>query len=112
MTGVQAIALFDRRESRGLETGPPVGYRGPMQSVLLPISLTAEQWLPFYRGMVKSVHATALDGRRIQLPAQVLQPFVTKDGIVGLFRVRFDQQNRFVDIELLRGPKSMVGRKA
>jgi hypothetical protein len=72
-----------------------------MPSVVLPISLTKEQWLRFYRGEITSVQATSLDGRAIRIPARVFQGFVTPDGVLGVFRVTFDDANRFVRIERL-----------
>lgn len=83
-----------------------------MQSVVIPLAISAEQWLSYYRGQVKTVRAAALDGRRIQFPARVLQKYVTPDGIMGVFRVRFDSANRFVDIEQLGGPAPAGGRRA
>lgn len=75
-----------------------------MPSVVLPIHVSAEDWVGYYRGAVRAVRATSLDGRVIELPAGVLQPFVSEHGVRGVFRVFFDQHYRFVRIERLRGP--------
>ena len=75
-----------------------------MHSVVIPIAISAETWLDYYRGSVLNVSATSLDGRRILFPARVLQGYVTKDGVYGVFRVTFDAGNKFVGIEQLAGP--------
>jgi hypothetical protein len=75
-----------------------------MHSVVIPLAITADQWLDYYRGSVRHVSATALDGRRILFPARVLQPFVTKEGVYGVFRVKFGAGNKFAGIEQLAGP--------
>ncbi len=72
-----------------------------MPSVVLPVSLSKDKWLRFYRGEIKTVQATSMDGRSIRLPAGVFQPFVTENGVLGVFRVTFDDQNRFLRIERL-----------
>jgi hypothetical protein len=72
-----------------------------MPSIVLPVSLSKDKWLRFYRGEIHTVQATSLDGRSIRLPANVFQRFVTEDGVLGVFRVTFDDQNRFVRIERL-----------
>lgn len=83
-----------------------------MQTVVIPLEIPADRWVAYYRGEIRAVVATSMDGRRIQLPARVLQPFVTPEGILGVFRVRFDARHRFVDIERLAGPVSSGGRLA
>ena len=75
-----------------------------MHSVVIPIAISAEQWLDYYRGSVRNVSATSMDGRRILFPARVLQAYVTKDGIYGVFRVKFSAGNKFAGIEQLAGP--------
>ena len=75
-----------------------------MHSVVIPLAISKDQWLNYYRGAVRSVSATSLDGRRILFPARVLQGYVTKDGVYGVFRVKFDARNKFAGIEQLSGP--------
>ena len=72
-----------------------------MQSIVIPLAISAEKWLSYYRGEVRNVSAVSLDGRRVLFPARLLQRFVTKDGIYGVFRVTIDSQNKFQGIERL-----------
>ncbi len=72
-----------------------------MPAITVPIAISTEQWMDYYRGAVQSVRAYTLDGRSVQLPARVFQPFLTPEGIRGVFRVHFDENHRFVRIERL-----------
>ena len=70
-------------------------------TVQLRMTITAEEYLKSYAGTAKSVHAVTLDGRRIQFPASILRPFVTREGIQGHFAIDYDENNRFSKIEKL-----------
>jgi len=69
------------------------------QQVRFAIRISAEDYIYYYRGQAKQVIVNADDGRRVQFPASCLQPFVLHDGINGVFRLRFDANNKFVGIE-------------
>ncbi len=72
-----------------------------VQKLTFSISLSAEQFLRYYRGSAHSVIVRADDGRRIQLPANSLRPFVGKDGIYGRFQLSLDENNRIITIDRL-----------
>ena len=65
------------------------------------IVLSAEAYLHYYRGSAGAVSVQADDGRRIQLPASSLRPFVTNEGISGWFEITFDQNNRLIELSRL-----------
>ena len=67
-----------------------------MPEIRFRLSLSAQHYLAYYRGAASKVAATAVDGRRVQFPAEHLRPFVTRDGIHGEFILEFDADNRFV----------------
>lgn len=69
-----------------------------MQRVTFDIHISAEEYLRVYQGSAKAVLVTAHDGRRIQFPANVLQPFLLHTGISGRFALHFDQQGKFQEI--------------
>lgn len=71
------------------------------RSIILDIAISSEEYLKLYQGVAKDVFATSRDGRRIRFPAQVLRPFVTRDGVVGSFCINFDQNNKFQTIDRL-----------
>ena len=70
-----------------------------MSEVIISLSLSAEKYLEYYRGYATGVIAYDTWGRRIQIPANILRPFVTSQGIHGHFRVRFNSNNKFQSIE-------------
>ena len=63
------------------------------------MSLSAAKCKLFYAGKVKSVVVTADNGETIQLPCARFRPFMTTTGVRGRFRLRLDNQHRFVDLE-------------
>lgn len=66
-----------------------------MQDVIFSLAISAESYLQYYRGTVKSVIVQADDGRRIQFPAEYLKPFIQSNGIRGRFRLVFDKNHKF-----------------
>lgn len=70
-----------------------------MDEIRFALSLSADEFLPYYRGEVKNVQVTALDGRRLRFPARVLIPYLGHDGIRGRFVLRYDAAGRFHSIE-------------
>ncbi|MHC4838153.1 MAG: DUF2835 domain-containing protein [Planctomycetota bacterium] len=74
-----------------------------MRTIEFSLYLTSEQWLDFYRGTIKHVVARSFDGRTVRFAAKHLQPYVTRDGVSGTFRIVFDEQNNFVRLEKMEG---------
>lgn len=70
-----------------------------MNELRFYLELSPERYLHYYRGAAKSVSAISLDGKRVQFPAEHLRPFVTRDGVHGLFALQFDSNNRFVALK-------------
>ena len=65
------------------------------------LRLTPEQLLEYYHGQKQFVRVQTLEGFSIQFRAEHLRRWVTHVGIDGVFEIRFDDQNRFVDLRLL-----------
>lgn len=72
-----------------------------LQRVVLSIHLSADEYLKYYRGSARSVYARDLQGRMVQFPANLLQRFVTKEGINGVFEITTTQTGKLVDIRRL-----------
>lgn len=72
-----------------------------MTFIDVDLVIDAEELLRLYRGSARIVSAKAIDGRRIQFPAQALRPFVTETGVRGRFRIEFDQAFKLVSIQVL-----------
>lgn len=71
------------------------------KQVVVDLNIPEDEYLRVYRGSARTVLAYSIDGRRVSFPANILQPFVTRSGIRGRFRIRFDEQGRFSSIEKL-----------
>lgn len=65
------------------------------------LSLSAESYLEYYRGHARDVVTTSVDGRTLRFPAQLLQRFVTRDGVHGTFLLRYHDNGRFHSIQRL-----------
>ena len=70
-------------------------------SIKFRIALSTDAFLRYYRGSARSVIVRAEDGRRIQLPAANLRPFLLSDGINGEFELSLDENNKLLNIRRL-----------
>lgn len=70
-----------------------------MSAVTVSLSISADEYVRLYQGAARSVLARTIEGRTIRFPANILQPFVTRSGIEGVFNIYFDSDNRFVKVE-------------
>lgn len=68
-------------------------------TVYIPIVIGRDEYLKVYQGSAKNVFARDLDGRSVSFPARILQPFVTHNGVEGLFAIHFSAAGKFVSIE-------------
>ncbi len=69
-----------------------------MKKLIISIKITREQYMEYYRGSVRNVITKATNGQRVQFPANILQPFVSHNGIEGIFELEFDQNYKFSKI--------------
>jgi len=72
-----------------------------VQKVLVPIYLSADEYLKYYKGAVKNVFARDLEGRTVQFPANLLQKFVTQEGVDGVFEITFGPGGKLISIRKL-----------
>ncbi|WP_448682020.1 DUF2835 domain-containing protein [Pseudomonas nicosulfuronedens] len=72
-----------------------------MACVVLDISLPADRLQALYRGHANRVEVTSRDGRRVNLPAHHLRPFVTHSGVHGSFELEFDDSGRLLALRRL-----------
>lgn len=72
------------------------------QSVVINMVISAAELERWYGGDAQNVLAYSVDGRRVRFPAGILRPYVTHRGVDGTFRIQFDDQGRFQQIEKIR----------
>ncbi|MEE8060021.1 MAG: DUF2835 domain-containing protein [Pseudomonadales bacterium] len=70
-----------------------------MRSVIVDLSITADEYLKRYQQLAAVVFTHGRDGRSIRFPANILQPYVTHSGIQGSFQIQFDRDGKFSGIE-------------
>lgn len=72
-----------------------------MRSLLVDIRISRDEYLKVYQSYVRQVRAVARSGESVRFPISVLQPYLTHTGVQGSFRLSFDDQYKFIGIELL-----------
>jgi len=70
-----------------------------MHEIRFRLNISNQRLLAYYRGVASQVETRSVDGRTVLFPANILRPFVAHDGVVGLFALVYDEQNRFVEIK-------------
>lgn len=68
-------------------------------SMTFRLDIDADELMRFYRGETGEVVARADDGRTVRFAAVKLRPHVAAGGVRGRFRLRFDDDFRFVSLE-------------
>lgn len=62
------------------------------------LHLSAEEYLQYYEGIVKSIQVQSHCGKIIQFPAEKMREFVLKDGVHGSFVMQLDDKNKFFSL--------------
>lgn len=70
-------------------------------SLTVDLNISAEEYLQHYQGSVHTVSCVSREGKRVQFPTRILQPFVSLAGIQGTFVIHFDRFHKFERIERL-----------
>jgi len=65
------------------------------------LSIPARRFLAYYQGHARTVMVRSTDGRRVRFPANILRPYVTKEGIFGEFVLEVDAEHKFVGLRRL-----------
>ena len=70
-----------------------------MSIIQVDIYISADEYVRTYAGTARDVVTQASDGRTVRFPANILRPFVTREGIRGRFHIYFTRDNKFERIE-------------
>lgn len=68
-------------------------------TIIVDLSIGADEFLRHYQGSARHVACVARDGRRVQFPTSILQRFVTHSGIRGSFLLQLDDNNKLLSVE-------------
>lgn len=69
-----------------------------MPSVMLDISLTADEFLAVYQGRANRVLLRSRDGRKVSLPAHYLRPHLNHAGVRGTFELEFSADGKLLSL--------------
>lgn len=72
-----------------------------IREIRFQLSISASDYLAYYRGEAGQVAVRTIDGRNVRFPANILRPYLSHSGIVGDFVLQFDTDNRVVGIRRL-----------
>lgn len=72
-----------------------------MKQIVVDLNIPAEEFLKHYEGVANIVSAVSRDGRSVQFPTSILQPYVSREGVRGSFVIHFDDNFKFHSIEQL-----------
>ena len=71
------------------------------QAIQFTLNLSYQKFLAVYEGHAQYVVTQAIDGRTIRFPADILKPYLTREGIQGSFIINFTENNKFHSIKRL-----------
>lgn len=61
------------------------------------LSMTTDEYMPYYRGEISTIVTVATNGQRIQFPAMHMRKFLTRTGISGRFCLE-TENNKFISL--------------
>ena len=68
---------------------------------IFSIDLEYDEARVFYTGAKNRVQVTAIDGKRINLPWSMLQPFFTPLGVQGQFVIQYTDEGKMLELNRL-----------
>jgi hypothetical protein len=68
------------------------------------LEISPEEYLDYYRGVLKQVMVRCGSGETVQFPASLLQPFLLPDGVRGRFVLTCDEQFKHAHLQRAGSP--------
>lgn len=72
-----------------------------LDHLVMDIHIAPEEYMKLYEGSAKNVNGVARNGKRVSFPANILRPYVTREGVHGVFAIYFDLAMKFKGIDRL-----------
>ena len=72
-----------------------------MEKIVIEINISTKKLLRYYQGEASAVVTQSVDGRMVRFPANILRPYVTHQGVQGLFELKFNETGKLLDIRKL-----------
>ncbi len=67
---------------------------------IVNLHINTTEFEKYYTG-INIVTAESTDGRKVQFPVNILQEYISHNGIHGLFALEYDEQYKFKKIQKL-----------
>ena len=77
-------------------------WSGDNQKVLsleFRLSISPDEYVRYYRGQVKFVMVTSNSGLKVRFPANLLTPYVSRQGVQGHFILRYLATGKAVSLD-------------
>lgn len=72
-----------------------------MHEIIIELAISPEEYLKNYQLPGVNVITKSVDGRVVQLPANLFRPYISREGIKGRFRIFFDDVGKCRSIDRL-----------
>ena len=73
-----------------------------MYTARFSLTISRDDLLAYYRREKNLVRVETFEGYTIQFRADHLRPWVTRDGVSGIFEIHFDSARRFVSLNQVK----------
>jgi len=70
-----------------------------MPSAEFSLHLDASEIERYYRGKAKSILVNSSTGLKVQFPANLILPYVARDGVNGRFLLMYDQNGKALSLK-------------
>jgi hypothetical protein len=70
-----------------------------MKTYRFSLDLSQAQLLTYYSGTARNLRVTDVNGFTLQMPLEILRPFVTREGVHGRFVLKVDHKGKFIDLQ-------------
>ena len=72
-----------------------------MREFIIDLNIPYETFEKHYSGAANTVNGVSREGLRVQFPTNILQRFVSQQGVIGTFAIEFDDNYKFKSIRRL-----------
>ncbi len=69
-----------------------------MNEIRFRLNIAAHEYEAYYAGIAKNVIVPMQNGQNLQFPASNLRSYFRHDGVHGEFVLRFDENNKLVEL--------------
>ena len=69
-----------------------------MKTYSFVLRLSQSELMKYYSGTARNVMVKDITGFTLQIPAEILRPFVSREGVHGRFVLQVDDNGKFIDI--------------